>query len=111
MKKKIEKAKSDKNIKKDKDNSSQNDLKLDQILQTNKKILETNEKILQNCSYLKNYFRNRSIFLAAKWVLLLIILILGFISFSSIFDYLRDNINLYETRFNQVLEYKEFIDK
>ncbi len=109
MKNKLEKNKTKKDNKKLEENK--NASTLEEILEVNKKILESNEKIAATNDYLKKYFRNRVTFMSVKWILVLAILILGFISLTSVFDYLRENIDFYEGRVNQVLEYKEVIEK
>lgn len=79
---------------------------LNRIDQTNQEILVLNQQIASSNEYLKRYFRFRLIANLIKWLVLIVVLILGFISLHSVFDYLRQNIDLYENKVNQVVDYK-----
>ncbi len=84
---------------------------LKDIQKTNKEMLELNKSITDATAFLKKHFKFRIIFNAVKWTLLVIILLIGFLSLSSVFDYLRDNIDHYEGILNQVLEFRESFDE
>jgi len=80
---------------------------LQDILKTNKEILKQNEEIANSSSFIKKYVRNRIIITTAKWILIVAVLIFGFLSLSSAFDYLRDNIDYYEDKLGQVTDFME----
>lgn len=79
---------------------------LERIDKTNQEILILNKEIASSTKYLKKYFHFRFIANIIKWVVLVIILIFGFISFNVVFDYLRHNIDIYQDKMNQVVGYK-----
>ena len=88
------------------DNNQELLVVLEKINQSNQELLILNQKIASSNEYLKRYFHFRFIASIIKWVVLIIILVFGFISFNIVFDYLRNNIDLYQDRVNQVVGYK-----
>lgn len=81
---------------------------LQDILKTNKEILKSNKEIAASSSFIKKFIRNRIIIITIKWVLVVAVLVLGFMSLTSVFDYVRENLDYYEEKANKVTE---FIDK
>lgn len=83
---------------------------LQNILKSNQEILQSNKEIAASSSFIKRYIRNRIIITTVKWVLIVIVLVLGFMSLTSVFDYVRENLDYYEDKVGQVLEFKDVID-
>jgi len=97
-------------VKNDEINNDQNLSILQEILKSNQEILKSNEEIAASSDFLRRYVRNRIIIATVKWVLVIAVLVLGFMSFSSVFDYVRENIDYYENKANQVLEFRDVLD-
>lgn len=74
-----------------------------EILDKLDEIIELNKKIEVSSAYSAKRLRNRRVFITVKWSLLVAVIILGFISYNTIFDYLRKNVNDYENIINNVL--------
>lgn len=79
-----------------------------QILNKLDELLALNKQIASSTNYLKKRFRIRWIANIVKWLLLVVVLFLGFLSLSSVFDFVRKNIDDYENKFNYILEKMDY---
>lgn len=75
-----------------------------EVLKKLDELLELNKKIAHSASYSERRLRNRKIIITIKWSLLGAVIVLGFISYSTIFDYARKYVDEYEDTFNKVKE-------
>ncbi len=75
-----------------------------EILNLQKQNLELSLEIKKLSSYVQRYVKMRRIFAAIKWTFFILIVILGFLSFNFVFDYLQDTISVYQDQVNQIVE-------
>ncbi len=60
-------------------------------------ILSADKEILRSLKRVKRYFHWRVIWIAVKWAFLVLIVILGFISFRTISSYLQGYVNMFNS--------------
>ncbi len=88
----------------DNNNFSSDQQQLLELLKTN---LVNNKEILKSVKFLKNYFYWRTIFNTIKWVILILIVILGIISLKPVVSSLQgyvDNIKSYSEQLESASE-------
>ncbi|MDA3802387.1 MAG: hypothetical protein PF488_00610 [Patescibacteria group bacterium] len=83
-------------------------LEKDMIALQNKNIDLTKE-IKDNTEYIKVYVKWKRIIAGVKWGVLILIVILGFLSFNYIFDYVKGSIDEVEGQVNNIVELKNSI--
>lgn len=76
-----------------------------EVLEKLDEIVEQNKKIISSTSYSERRLRNRRIFITIKWSLLVVVVILGLISYKTIFDYTRNNVDNLETYILNLVKY------
>lgn len=76
-----------------------------EILDKLNELIEINKEIAISSKYSARRLRNRKILLAVKWSLLAAVIILGFISYNTIFEYIRENVNDIEVVMNNFLDW------
>jgi len=77
-----------------------------EIITLQKKNIEISQKIEDNTKYVRTYVRWKRIIAAIKWGFLALIVVLGFLSFNYIFDYIKGTINEFEGQVNSIVELK-----
>lgn len=77
-----------------------------EIITLQKKNIEISQKIEDNTKYIRSYVRWKRIIAAIKWGFLVLIVVLGFLSFNYIFDYIKGTINEFEGQVNSIVELK-----
>jgi len=80
-----------------------------EIIQLQKKNIEISKKIEDNTDYVRTYVKWKRIIAAVKWTLFVLIVILGFLSFNYVFDYIKGTIDEFEGQVNNIVELKNNI--
>ncbi len=77
-----------------------------EIIILQKKNIEISQKIEENTNYVRKYVKWKRILAAIKWGLFVLIVILGFLSFNYVFDYIKGTIDEFEGQVNNIVELK-----
>lgn len=77
---------------------------LKELKEANQEILKLNNRIAESASYLERYFHLQAIFTGIKWVIIIAILVLGIISLSAVFDYVKDSVSSYSGNLSSFFE-------